>query len=85
MELLHSLPYTKPNGVVVPVGSILIPNAVVSTTKASLLAGISPTEYRITPDMNQHDAMKVDLKAFRVVGVSVYQDGEDKVIKMFME
>lgn len=85
MELLQSLPYTNAAGVHIPVNNILIPNAVVSTTKASLLAGITPTEYRITPDMNQHDAMKVNLKAFKVVGVSVYKDGDDKVVKLFME
>lgn len=85
MELLQSVPYTNKDGLHIPIGSILIPNAVLSTTKASLLAGISPTEYRITPDMNQHDASKVNLKAFNVVGVSVYKDGDDKVVKLFME
>lgn len=84
MELLHSLPYTK-DGKTVPVGTILIPNSLVSTVKASLLAGLNPVEFRLSPKLVTSDCMKVNLRAFDVVGVAVYKDGDEKLVRLHRE
>lgn len=84
MKLLHSLPYTK-DGVTHPVGKMNVPKSLVSTFKASLLTGMGMVELRITPGNRQEEIMPVYLPTFDVVGVSVYEDGEDKLVQVFRE
>ena len=50
-----------------------------------MLAGVNPTEFRITPDLLEKGWMRVNLPVFGVVGVSVYEDGEDKLIRLHLE
>lgn len=84
MKLLHSLPYTK-DGKTIPVGNMNIPASLVSHAKSCLLNGYSITELTITPEMNNGDAMRVDLRVFDVSGVDVYADGPNKVVKIYKE
>ena len=46
MKLLQSLP--QPGK---PIARLNIPAPLVSTVKVSMLAGVNPTEFRITPDL----------------------------------
>jgi hypothetical protein len=80
MELLHKLPSLG-----VAVGRINIPLSLVSTTKASLLAGLQEVDVRITPKHRDEKVMRVHLPTFGVTAVAVYQDGEDKLVKLFRE
>lgn len=84
MKLLHSLPYTK-DGKTIPVGMMNVPMPLVSYLKTCLLAGQKETEITITPELNSSNTMRVDLRVFDVVGVAVYADGDNKVVKLFKE
>lgn len=84
MKLLHSLPYTK-DGKTIPVGNMNVPTPLVSHVKSCLLNGYSVIELTITPEMNNGDAMRVDLRVFDVSGVDVYADGPNKVVKLYKE
>lgn len=84
MKLLHSLPYTK-EGVVHPVGRMTVPKSLVSTMKASLLSGMPEVELRLTPDVIKTEGMPVHLPTLGVVGVAVYADGDDRVVKLYQE
>lgn len=78
MELLHKLPSDT-----VPIGRMNIPLSLVSTTKASLLAGLQEVEVHITPAHRQEEVMRVHLPTFGVVAVAVYKDGEDNLIRLY--
>ncbi|QYN79820.1 hypothetical protein [Kosakonia phage Kc283] len=80
MELLHKLPSPT-----VPVGRMNIPLSLVSTTKASLLSGMQVVDVRITPAHRDEEVMRVHLPTLGVTAVAVYQDGEDKLVKLFRE
>lgn len=80
MKLLQSLPQPGKT-----VARLNVPASLVSTVKASMLAGVNPTEFRITPDLLEKGWMRVNLPVFGVVGVSVYEDGEDKLIRLYLK
>lgn len=80
MKLLQSLP--QPGK---PIHRLNVPMSLVSTVKASMLAGVNPTEFRITPALLEKGWVRINLPVFGVVGVSVYEDGEDKLIRIFLE
>jgi hypothetical protein len=80
MELLHKLP--SPG---VAVGRMNISLSLVPTTKASLLSGMQEVDVRITPAHQGEEIMRVHLPSLGVVGVSVYQDGEDKLVRLYRE
>lgn len=80
MELLHKLP--SPG---VAVGRMNIPLSLVSTTKASLLAGLQEVDVRITPAHRDEEVMRVHLPSLGVTAIAVYQDGEDKLVRLYRE
>lgn len=80
MQLIQSLP--QPGK---PVNSMTVPNSLVSTFKASMLALINPTELRITQAHKAEQHTPVNLKVFGVAGVDVFKDGEDMVIHFHLE
>lgn len=80
MELLHKLPSPT-----VPVGRMNIPLSLVSTTKASLLSGMQVVDVRITPAHYGEEVMRIHLPTLGVTAVTVYQDGEDKLIHLYRE
>ena len=80
MELLHKLPSPT-----VPVGRMNIPLSLVSTTKASLLSGLQVVDVRVTPAHRDEEVIRVHLPTLGVNAVSVYQDGEDKLVRLYRE
>lgn len=80
MELLHKLPSDN-----VPIGRMNIPLSLVSTTKASLLSGMQVVDVRVTPAHRDEEVMRVHLPSLGVTAVAVYQDGGDKLVRLFRE